>query len=637
MRNVTRALASVTSGLVVGLMYFLSPMYGNSNYNKAPEKVIYSLSEEQIEHQATENKFTWQWNLDPSINPEPKFEDYLMPISLCNKVTDTNKTSGQVYGKTSSKTLINGQIARAIKDATDYSRVPIQPAWNPIKTVPSCNIDPQHKVVQALIEAKAQASDDNYDLGPESIFRKDKPNLETAQSRDIKIAKALEGLNSYNSDVVKIVKLPPEEVQFRQDYINQLLEKQYPMGTKLERLEILSKINQSDRRVIKDGNLENLISQNRGLSISTTKMVETQHVLTIPAPVGLTPMLLLVPSVRIASFQTVRVVFTTGLFTFNRLTYLGLHLLRQFAQLSLYSLRLLRIALKKLLRVAKKGTINAGIWAIESYQDSLDNLAAQFRQTRVHSYLLNRKTRSIQHFSDSRLSEIYGNSITVMSITNDLASNGENFSIPFAKSITLHLLDKSVSLAEEVHKELIGLMLAQYVNTQVNINSIDEAVKSFLVAASWHYHDTSRIWINQSKNTIYSIIRFQTQFNELIGVATQALIRATLHALIGLVEALEIVLNKFRKNSHNKTAITYDISTELNADNITSVMMKKIMEDLDSGQKEQMYQFQHNDQFIVLHVNYHPNENLLVYDEPSDEGMLSFSTDKFTVRAKILD
>jgi hypothetical protein len=642
--RIKTAIASVTSGLVIGLMYFLSPLYG-SEYNKNPDKVLYSLSEEQIKHTGSESKFTWQWNLDRNINPEPKFEDYLMPISLCNKVTEKHTTNGQLYGKTSNKTMINGLIATGVKGATDYTKVPIKQAWNPLQSIPSCNIDPEHKVVNAIVEVQARASDDNFDLGSESIFRKDKPNQETAQSRDIKISKAIEGLTTYNSDVVKVIKLDPEEVQFRQEYINQLLEKQFPMGTKLERLEILSKINQSDKQVIKDPNLENLIAQHRGMSVSTTKFVETQQVLTIPAPVGMSPMLLLVPSVRIASFQAVRVVFTSGLFVFNRLTFLGLHLLRQFAQLSIYSLRLLRIALRKLIRKAKKDTYNSGVWAVDSYQDCLTNLAQKIRESRVQTYLLNRQTRNINKFTESKLQDIYANSALILSLTDRFGNTNSQFSTAFVKTFTLYLLDCSVKLAEDVHKELMSLMLAEYVNSNVNVQSLDEVVKSFLVTSTWQYHGSSRMWIDKSKDTIYSLIQFQKHFNHSIGEVTQQLIRATLHALIGLVEAFEIVIKKFKELNQTKTAITHEIPSEFDVENISSVMLSKIMEDLNSGQREQLYQFSHNEQKIVMHVNYHPEESLVGFDNQPVDGMLSlntenftvFSNDKITIRAKILD
>ncbi len=634
MSNFSKALSSLTIGLVGGLLYFISPFYGEDKSVK-PVKEDFGLRTESVHEKGSDNKFSWQWNLDPKVNPEPNFIDYIMPLSICNTVTYHSEANLSQFGKVVSTDVVKAQIATQVKNATDYSKVPIKEPRNLIQNVPSCNNNASHRVKEAKIEIQAMASDENNDRGFESVFNPDQPNLQKAVSRDALILKAIESIKTYKSDIVTISKLPPEEVKFRDEYIKQLLEKNYPMGTDLERMEILSKINQSDSKIIKDQSLKNLIAQHRGYKVTTTKQIDTQQVVSIPTPVGLTPLLLLVPSVRIATFQSVRIVFTTGLFTVNAFSRLTLHLLSQVAQLSIYALRLVRVLIRKMLRLSKKNSINTAIWVKDSCTESLDNLAYQVRLTKARAYLINRKIKSINHYSEERLRVIYHSSLIVMNLSRDFSTTSGVDNPQFTKALTINLLSKGVLLAKQVQSEFIGMIIAQYISAQINVQDLQASVNSFLVSSSWNYHSTSRLFIDKSKNILYSILKFQSQFSDQINSYTQDLIRLTIDTLVYLVEALEIVLNSFRKDNTSKTSITHDLSST-NSENLSSLMIQKIMEDLNQGYREKMYQFKHNDQQIVLHVNYHPNDNLLIFEEPFDESMLSFSTDKFTVRAKIL-
>jgi hypothetical protein len=357
MNKLTSSVLGLSAAIIGGVVYFLTPQFG-IDYTKKPSLPAVLLTERIVLPKSAKSELTWQNNLDKAINPNPTLMDHIFPYSLCNQVTYEKSISTITHRKTSNKPELRAYLQDQIGITNQLKKTDIDLPKSYFPLATSCEKPLEHKILTAEVQYQGLASDDNSDRGSDSIFSPDDVNLSVAVKRDKKITKEIIQLTKTQPDV-KITALPPSESNLSQDNIKLLLRKQYPLGTDFERQEIMSAISMLDRKMMTNNELSDIVALHRGVRISVLQKIQTQQVITFPAPIGLSPLLLLVPTVRVASFSFVRVVVTSCIYILNSIARLGLFIIGQLIRILYAALRLLVRLLKKLKKIASKLAIKS--------------------------------------------------------------------------------------------------------------------------------------------------------------------------------------------------------------------------------------------------------------------------------------
>lgn len=346
MNKLTTAVTALSTIVVGGIIYFLTPNFG-VDYTKKPAVQRVSVTERIVLPKSQSSQFTWQSNLDNATNPNPTAIDYIFPYTLCNKATYQSTVNTTSHTRTSNKPELREFLQEQIGKTNQLLKKDIPNPVTFFAPASSCQKELTQKILTAEVQYQGLASDDNSDRGLSSIFSPDDTNINTAIKRDKKIAKEIIQLTKNQPDV-KIVAIKPAESNLSPDDIKLLLKKQYPFGNDFERQEIMAQISMIDRKVLKNSELENIMIIHRGVKVSVVQQIQTQQVISFPAPVALTPLLLLVPTIRISTFSFVRVLVTSGIYVINSFARIGISVLSQLIQSLLFILRLIALILKKL-------------------------------------------------------------------------------------------------------------------------------------------------------------------------------------------------------------------------------------------------------------------------------------------------
>jgi hypothetical protein len=345
MNKLTSSVLGLSAAIIGGVVYFLTPQFG-TDYTKKPTVPVITLTERIVLPKSVKSEFDWQNNLDKAFNPTPTFMDYLFPYTLCNKATIQKDINTTTHRKTTNNLELRAYLQEQISITNQFKKSDIDKPESYFPNATSCTKELEHKLLTSEVKYQGLASDDNSDRGPDSLFSEDNVNLGVAVKRDKKITKEIMQLAKANPDV-KITALPPSESNLSQDNIKLLLKKQYPFGNDFERQEIMSAISMLDRKVLNNSELSDIMALHRGVKVSVLQKIQTQQVISYPAPIGFSPLLLIVPTVRIATFSFVRIVVTSGIYVINSFARIGFFI---FGQL----MRILSVFLRLVLRLIKK-------------------------------------------------------------------------------------------------------------------------------------------------------------------------------------------------------------------------------------------------------------------------------------------
>jgi hypothetical protein len=346
MNKLTTAVTALSTMVVGGIVYFLTPNFG-IDYTKKPAVSPVSLTERIVLPKSQSSQFTWQNNLDKAFKPNPTLMDYIFPYTFCNQVFYESTINTTSHTRTSNKSELREFLQDQIGKTNQLLKKDIPTPKTFFAPATSCTKPLEQKIISAEVQYQGLASDDNSDRGLDSIFSPDSVNLNTAVKRDKKIAKEIIQLTKNQPDV-KIVALKPAESNLTPDDIKLLLKKQYPFGNDFERQEIMAQISMIDRKMLNNSELQDIMALHRGVKVSVLQKIHTEQVVSFPAPLALSPLLLLVPTVRISTFSFIRVIVTSSIYVINTIARFGIFLLSKLMQLLALLLRLVAFLLKKL-------------------------------------------------------------------------------------------------------------------------------------------------------------------------------------------------------------------------------------------------------------------------------------------------
>lgn len=358
MKNFKLFFGALTSFYIIGIITAFSPFWG-VDYSEKPDQIKYSTSNEKIEPNGSKNKYTWQVNFNlPKTNEKLDLAHTIFPLSICKKVTYTDKQTISSYQPTNNKKNLKDYVLKEIELKDSILNSLIRPGKNYIPQTNNCNSDINNKVVNTLITFKGLASDENPDRGFSSIFEEDEGNLKTASIREEKFKKILEKIQKENPNL-QFKAENAEESKLTEDQVKTVLQKNFTFGSDEEREEILSAISLIDSGILKDVDLQNLLNLHRGVRINTVKDIQTEQLVTYPVPLGLTPLLLLVRSIRMTVFSFARVNIATFTYLVNRFVKLLIFLIKRLYLSVIYSSRVARIMLKRFAKYSiKQGKLN---------------------------------------------------------------------------------------------------------------------------------------------------------------------------------------------------------------------------------------------------------------------------------------
>ena len=350
MNKLSTAITALSTIVFGGIVYFLTPNFG-VDYSKKPEVEPVLITKRIVLPKSQASLFTWQNNWDKSIVPNPTLVDYIFPFTLCNQITYQSTIDTTSHTRTSDRSELKEFLQEQIGKTNQLLKKDIPIAISYFTPATSCSKPLDQKILTAEVQYQGLASDDNSDRGESSIFSPDGVNINTAIKRDKKITKEIIQLTK-NQPTVKITAIKPAESNLTPDDIKLLLKKKYPFGNDFERQEIMAQISMIDRKMMSNAQLQDLMAIHRGVKVSVLQKIQTQQVVSVPAPLALTPMVLLVPTVRIHTFSFIRVLFTTAVYVINSVARLGILIIDRILELLVV---ILKILLKYLKRLAKKG------------------------------------------------------------------------------------------------------------------------------------------------------------------------------------------------------------------------------------------------------------------------------------------
>lgn len=615
----SKSLGVITLSLITGVAYFLSPLYG-VDYSQKPKDQEFKSESSDIKAIKSFQQLSLQWNLDPTINPNPTFEDYIAPISVCATVTHIDEQNTESYGATSKPEELKKLIESNISKANVFPESQIRPQWSATSAIPSCEIKPNHLIQQSKITTQAITSDENIDGGPESLFKEDPKNLEIAKLRDVKIKTALGSINNVNPEIISITELPPIERKFSESAIKALLNKEYPLGKEVEKLEILSKINLVDKGYIDDPKVKEILNQYRGIKIQTIKEIHTDQIISIPTPVGLTPLLLLIPSVRMGTFQTVRFAFTTTLFAFNKICLLVQLITEQLLTLSIYLLRRLRIYLRELRRAIKKLLKTSKKWSEATVAQSKVILDHEIRAARIRLFILKKITTKLIDETQLKIENL-------------------NTSIKLFGIVTKK---QSIKLIYQLQIETVSLMAAQYLSYQIVNQNIREFFESLSTAAKWNAYSSVEAITNSPRSIISNLTQTRKLIHRTTARTTSTLIQLTIETLMKIVtyseELITLILSP-KKPPLTTLAIESNVSkhdlSDISEEKIIQSILETITQDVDLGIPAQDYSFKTSNEIIKLQVHFHGSKTPFTSPiDPSLSSIHNYKCADFRVTSK---
>jgi hypothetical protein len=479
MKKILASFAVLGTSIAAGLALMLTPNFG-INFAKKPEPIAVSLLETSKEERNSSSTFDWQNNIDKKINPKPELVDYLFPFSLCKTITYSNDLSKTQWDTTSYDNRITEKVEEEINSSSDFDKTIVKSPKNYVETTQQCRKEIDNKVIGTNISFQALASDDDSDRGAESIFAPDDVNTRKAEIRDKKIKQIIEKIKVDKPNIIFSYSKPIESVITEQE-AKLIINKEYPLGTSLEKEEIISVMRLIDSGAKTNKNISNILARHRGVKITTTKQLQTQQIVTFPAPVGFSPLLLLLPPVRITTFAFVRVVLASNIYLINRVLQLGFFTISKLLSLGIYSLRLLKIWLKKFGRFAKKNIILFSIWMRVKYQEFLVFLAHEVRVAKIRMYIATKlaikKTRELK-FHSIRLTV----ALTIIAlITYRRAIDALNKYSALIYRATLTSSIKLLTFFKDSILQLTYLTLKQFNILIANISSCYQLTKSLVL------------------------------------------------------------------------------------------------------------------------------------------------------------
>ncbi|MGL4757764.1 MAG: hypothetical protein ACRCXZ_00370 [Patescibacteria group bacterium] len=618
-------------GILGGVLYFLSPIYG-VDYSAKPKQKDFGTSTETIKGRKKANDISIQWNLDLNKNPKPTLEEIIMPVSICSTTTHTDQTEEMAYEKTSDSNALKDVIQNKVNNAQTYPESLNRPEWSMSSLGEKCKLPTNNKVAEAKLETQGLASDESP-RGFTSIFESDLANIETAQVRNKKVSNILSEINIPTGSVLKIAAQKAEEKQFEPGNVKQLLEREFPMGKDLERLEILSKIAQSDGQYTNDQNLRNLLNQHRGVKISTVKEVQTQQIVTLPAPIAMTPLFLLVPSVRVATFSSVRIVFSASLFVFNRLTQLAIFLLEKFSQLSVFLLRVLRIALRNLRRKTKQLIAKSKVWADAFALSTMTAIQNETRKARIRFYLLQRKIE--------RLITETQKSVKLLNLhTSRILNNAKQFVVEQAVHGSVNSLIFALQVygvledtLQKIKSKTLLFLVALNIQLEIVKENGLEAMEAFQTATKWNLNEFRDNLYNGPKKLITQLLSLQKSVDKVVGIGFDHMVRGVIQGLINLVSTADFIINYLDEADKFDELVEHDFQSLPN-----EIVAQKILSTIDSdfglGHNNRAYHFNlDQSQVVELFVAFYPNEGTeVVFQNTEVKNLYNFSCARFSIR-----